>query len=172
VPNTELAELLGCRLDGGAVEVDERQQTSVQDIYCAGEPTGIGGLELSMAEGAIAAMAASGSDDFGAFRRRRKRLRKIAEAMNHCYRPREELRSLCPPETVVCRCEDATFGEMSAFRSFRAAKLQTRCGMGACQGRVCGAASRFLFGWGRDTVRPPIFPVTAGALAGIDEDYE
>jgi hypothetical protein len=39
------------------------------------------------------------------------------------------------------------------------AKLQTRCGMGACQGRICGSAVEFLFGWNDRSVRPPIFPV-------------
>ena len=43
VPNTELAQLLRCRLSEGFVEIDELQQTSQPGVYCAGEPTGIGG---------------------------------------------------------------------------------------------------------------------------------
>ena len=52
VPNTEIAQLLGCRLDDGFVVVDHRGQTTVPGVYCAGEPTGIGGLDKALAEGA------------------------------------------------------------------------------------------------------------------------
>jgi hypothetical protein len=37
---------------------DEFQQTTVSQIYSAGETTGIGGLELSLVEGEIAGLAA------------------------------------------------------------------------------------------------------------------
>ena len=60
VPNIELAALLGCRMGEAGVEVDEYQQTSVAGVYCAGEATGIGGLDLSLAEGEIAGYAAAG----------------------------------------------------------------------------------------------------------------
>ena len=45
VPNTEAAQLIGCRLDDGFVAVDSRQETTIQGVYCAGEPAGIGGLD-------------------------------------------------------------------------------------------------------------------------------
>ena len=60
VPNSELAVLLGCRVQDDLVKVDDYQQTSVPGIFCAGEPTGIGGLELSLVEGQIAGLAAAG----------------------------------------------------------------------------------------------------------------
>jgi hypothetical protein len=47
---------------------------------------------------------------------------------------------------------------MKGFAGWREAKLQTRCGMGSCQGRVCGAAAKVLFGWGMESVRPPVLP--------------
>ena len=47
-PDAELAALLGCRMGEAGVEVDEYQQTSVEGVYCAGEATGIGGLDLSL----------------------------------------------------------------------------------------------------------------------------
>src|SRR5215831_2787359 len=62
VPNTELAALLGCRVEQG-VAVDEYQRTTVESIYCAGEATGIGGLELSLVEGEIAGFTAAGRED-------------------------------------------------------------------------------------------------------------
>src|SRR5262245_14941901 len=42
VPNLELPELLGCRITNGAVAVDEFQQTSITNVYSAGEATGVG----------------------------------------------------------------------------------------------------------------------------------
>src|ERR1043165_8586208 len=45
VPNLELAELLGCAIHNDGVRVDEFQQTSVSQVYSAGETTGIGGLD-------------------------------------------------------------------------------------------------------------------------------
>lgn len=59
VPNTELAELLGCATEGGRVRVDETQRTTVEGVYCAGEPTGIAGVDAALLEGEIAARAAS-----------------------------------------------------------------------------------------------------------------
>jgi hypothetical protein len=37
--------------------------------------------------------------------------------------------------------------------------------MGACQGRVCGAATEFLFGWENRSARPPVFPAAVSTLA-------
>lgn len=173
VPNIELAEHAGCRIEDRVVAVDDFQQTSVDGIYCAGEPTGIGGLEQSLAEGTIAGASAVGKPEFAAHAfKARKRFATIADSMNHGFALRDEMRTLCDPDTIVCRCEDATYGEMASFADFRSAKLQTRCGMGSCRGRICGAAARTLFGWEPDSVRPPIFPVRAGSLARFSEDQE
>jgi NADPH-dependent 2,4-dienoyl-CoA reductase/sulfur reductase-like enzyme len=165
VPNIELAELLGCAVDEGCVRVDEFQETSVSRIYSAGETTGIGGLELSLVEGEIAGLAAAGKHDKARqlFPVREKH-RRFAELLNRTFALREELKELCAPETIVCRCEDVTFARLRAHSSWRAAKLQTRCGMGPCQGRVCGAAVEFLFGWRAESVRPPVLPVRVESL--------
>ena len=48
--------------------------------------------------------------------------------------------------------------------SVRQAKLYTRLGMGPCQGRVCGAAVRWLNGWDADSVRPPVQPCRLSSL--------
>jgi hypothetical protein len=64
----------------------------------------------------------------------------------------------------VCRCEDVTAGRLRDRSSFREAKLHTRCGMGPCQGRVCGPACEFLFGWGAESIRPPLFPARVDSL--------
>ena len=160
VPNVELAELLGCVVENGSVRVDEFQQTTLSNIYSAGETTEIGGLELSLVEGEIAGLAAAGKHEAARelFPARAKH-RKFADLLNRTFALRDELKQLVTPETIVCRCEDVTFQRLGAHRSWRAAKLQTRCGMGPCQGRVCGGAIEFLFGWRAESVRPPILPV-------------
>ena len=165
VPNLELAELLGCRIKNGAVSVDEFQQTSVQHVYAAGEATGIGGLDLSLVEGEIAGLAAAGKQgEAEKLFRVRAKGKGFARILNETFSLREELRSLVNNETVVCRCEDVTFGRLKAHDSWRAAKLQTRCGMGPCQGRVCGSAVEFLFNWNVESVRPPVFPVRVESM--------
>jgi NADPH-dependent 2,4-dienoyl-CoA reductase/sulfur reductase-like enzyme len=168
VPNTELAELLGCRVRNDRVQVDDLQQTTVPGILCAGEPTGVGGLELALVEGQIAGLVAGERSEsarhlFG----ERKKLHSFARALDRAFVLRPELRNLPRPETIVCRCEDVTYSRLEPHRSWRAAKLQTRCGMGPCQGRVCGPATRFLFDWSPDSVRPPIFPTRFENLSAI-----
>lgn len=165
VPNVELAELLGCNVVDGAVTVDEFQQTSVSDVYCAGESTGIGGLELSIVEGEIAglAVAANTGEARKLFPVRTKQ-RRFAELLNRTFALRDELKTMVQAETIVCRCEDVTYDRLRAHSSWRAAKLQTRCGMGPCQGRVCGGAVEFLLGWRAESVRPPVLPVRVESL--------
>jgi NADPH-dependent 2,4-dienoyl-CoA reductase/sulfur reductase-like enzyme len=163
VPNLELPKLLGCRIDGAYVHVNELQQTSVPDVYCAGEPTGIGGLEKSLCEGEIAGLAATDRPATHLYARR-NRYARFARELDHAFGLRSELKMLPKAETFVCRCEDVSYHALESMRSWREAKLHTRCGMGACQGRICGAASEYLFGWDASHARPPIFPARVGSL--------
>lgn len=167
VPNLELAELLGCEIENGAVSVDEFQQTTVPQVYAAGEATGIGGLELSLVEGEIAGLVAAGNlaeaEKLFSIRTREWR---FARVLNETFALRDELKDLPTSETIVCRCEDVELGRLREHESWRAAKLQTRCGMGPCQGRVCGPAVEFLFGWKVESVRPPVFPVRVESMLG------
>jgi NADPH-dependent 2,4-dienoyl-CoA reductase/sulfur reductase-like enzyme len=165
VPNVELAALLGCRMGEAGVEVDEYQQTSVAGVYCAGEATGIGGIDLSLVEGEIAGYAAAGRPEAARklFRARQSHGR-FAAALAETFAPRDELRTLPQDDTLVCRCEDVAWGRIRAFSIWREAKLQTRCGMGPCQGRVCGGAVGFLLGWKPESVRPPVFPARIESL--------
>ena len=154
VPNTEAAQLLGCRLDDGFVAVDSRQQTTVPGVYCAGEPTGIGGLDKALEEGARAGGGAIRPSRSGAF----VRDLSVAFALD----PR--LFDLAQPDTLICRCEGVRKADCEPYREWRDAKLQTRCGMGACQGRLCGPITERLYGWSPASVRPPLFPVPASRL--------
>jgi hypothetical protein len=169
VPNLELPALFGCTVAGGVACVDEWQESSRPGIYCAGEVTGVAGVESALLEGQIAGFAATGRwDDARARFPARARARRFARVLDRAFALREELKSLPEADTVVCRCEDVTYRDVRQHVSWRSAKLHTRCGMGPCQGRVCGAATAFLLGWTQDAVRPPLTAAALGSLAQID----
>ena len=138
VSNTELAAVLGAKIENGFVDVDEFQRTSQQNVYCAGEPTGIAGVESSIVEGKIAGLAASGQlDSARSHFAARDKARRFGDALNKAFALRFELKSLADAETIVCRCEDVKYQQLTEYGNSREAKLQARCGMGSCQGRVC-----------------------------------
>jgi len=167
VPNLELPRLLGCRIHAGYVAVDALQQSSVERIACVGELTGIGGLEKAIVEGQIAGLAAAGQEhEARALIPRRQRLNRFAQRLDRAFALRPELSDLAEPDTTVCRCEDVEYAALESCSSWREAKIHTRCGMGACQGRVCGAAAEFLFGWQPSSARPPVFPAAVSTIAG------
>ena len=169
VPNLELARLLGCELNSGAIRVDGEQGSSVEGVLCAGEVCGIGGLEAALAEGQIAGLAAAGAPIDGALRRQRREARRFAEHLGRAFALRQELGERLEPDTVVCRCEDVPWAEIDSSWSMRQAKLYRRVGMGPCQGRICGAALEHLRGWTPDSVRPPLKPVSAANLASLGD---
>jgi hypothetical protein len=122
-------------------------------------------LELSLVEGQIAGLAATDQREKArALFAERRKLRLFADLLNRTFALREELKSLPRPDTIVCRCEDVSFEQLERQTAWRAAKLHTRCGMGPCQGRICGAAIEFLFAWRPESARPPVFPVRVGSL--------
>lgn len=171
VPNTELAALLGCRLEDGFVATGERMQTSVPNVWCAGEPTGIGGVELSLLEGQIAGLsAADKTEPARKLAGQRSGALSFMRALEHACRLDPQLRDLARDETLVCRCEDVPLSAVRGHASWRDAKLHTRCGMGPCQGRICGGATEFLFGWRADSVRPPLFPALVSSFLTPDAD--
>jgi D-hydroxyproline dehydrogenase subunit alpha len=166
VPNTELAKLLGCQLDNTFVHINAEQQTSVNSVYAAGELTGIGGLEKSLLEGEAAAYHATGNAHAAAkLSPKLQSARRFAIALAKAFALRPELRHLAQPETLICRCEDVPLARLESTNNWREAKLHTRCGMGPCQGRICGPAIAHLKGWQEAAeARPPIFPVSVGDL--------
>jgi NADPH-dependent 2,4-dienoyl-CoA reductase/sulfur reductase-like enzyme len=170
VPNVELPLALGCQMRDGFALVDEWQCSSVTNVYCAGELTGIGGADAALIEGQIAGFAASDCPEAArALFSRRASWRRFASALAEAFALRDEVASLALPDTLVCRCEDVRFDKLKDFRGWRDAKLQTRCGMGSCQGRVCGAAAKVLFGWGMESVRPPVLPARVASLQRAPE---
>ncbi len=165
VPQLELLLQSGCetRVDRSGTlvaVVDGRQQTRVTDVYAAGEPTGVGGAELALAEGTLAGDAIATRLGHGApldasarqaAVRRRSRLRAFAELLAAAHPVPPGWRTWCDEATVVCRCEEVTIAQVAEAVALgaedpRAVKLLARPGMGWCQGRICGAAVATLTG--------------------------
>jgi len=170
VPNTRLARLIGCRTELGAVVVDSHQRTSHPRAYSIGEATGVGGVDLALVEGQVAASHIVGQPPPRSITRRRDSLRAMAAVMDVTFAPRDELRDAVTADTIVCRCEDVPFGALRAGWTMRQAKLYTRAGMGPCQGRVCGAALEFLHGSPADSVRTPVEPALLSSILAEGAD--
>ncbi len=149
VPNVELGRMIGIALDaGGALAVDELQLTSVEHCLAAGECTGIAGQESASLQGAIAGHVAVGELDAArALAAQLPRWQIFARSLQTAFALRSELRALAEAETIVCRCEDVPHAALQSEPGWIEAKLRTRCGMGPCQGRICGAAAQVLYGW-------------------------
>ncbi|MFB7186611.1 NAD(P)/FAD-dependent oxidoreductase [Streptomyces sp. NPDC056230] len=165
VPQLELAVALGCTTrvcaDGThAVALDEQLRTTVPGVWAAGETGGIGGVELALCEGELAALSIVREIRGGvrreaarraiALRRSRSRLRAFAALMGAVHRPGDGWSEWPADDTEVCRCEEVTAGRIRAAceelgaGDARTVKLLTRAGMGWCQGRTCGFAVREL----------------------------
>ncbi|MDN3575847.1 FAD/NAD(P)-binding oxidoreductase [Chitinimonas viridis] len=165
LPNTELLRALHCQISQGAAEVDALMQTSQAGIYAVGEATGIGGVDKALLEGRIAGLAATGAAAAAqALAPKRKRQLAFAALLDKHFALQPAITQLAQPDTLVCRCEDVSHASLQLFDSWREAKLQTRCGMGACQGRICGAACESLYGWQGSGDRPPLLPTRLGSL--------
>ena len=144
VPNLELPRALNCRVTNGFVEVNEFQETSQPGIYCAGEPTGIGGLELSIVEGQIGGYAAAGNlNSAKQLLATCARYKKVVNAMKRAFALRPELATLAKSDTLLCRCEDISFEDARKHASWRAAKLHSRCGMVLVRGASAGQRPNF-----------------------------
>lgn len=165
VPNIELGALLGCAIRDGAIVVDDRQATSQPGIFAAGECTGIGGKELALVEGRIAGCLAAGdATPSRGLLFQRQRWQAFSQALARTFTLDASLRRLARPDTIVCRCEDVSLGALLQETGWASAKLVHRCGMGACQGRICGPACHVMFGWELPRPRPPIFPARMETL--------
>lgn len=172
-PNTQLGQILGCALtpEGGgarALAVDAWQRTSVPGVHAAGECTGFGGSERALAQGTIAGYAAVGNERAAAqHEHERARWNAFAAQLHRSFALSPGIRQMPEPDTLVCRCEDVPLSALAGCTGWSDAKLHRRCGMGACQGRVCGDAAQFLFGWTPPSPRPPLSPARIATLAGL-----
>ncbi|HYG59369.1 MAG TPA: (2Fe-2S)-binding protein [Symbiobacteriaceae bacterium] len=83
-------------------------------------------------------------------------------------------------DMIICRCEEVTLHQLQeaiarGATTSRQLKLETRAGMGFCQGRTCRSLVERIVGAepapdedGSSTLayRPPARPITFGHLAG------
>jgi bacterioferritin-associated ferredoxin len=191
VPATEVTRLLGARhvyqaeAGGWIAAVDADLRTSIAGLYVAGDAGGIAGAAAAVERGRLAGLAAAidagaaGRGALAAARRAATRAERFGLAMARLMTPRPGLLDCVPADAVVCRCEDVTRGEIeealdAGAREVNQLKSWTRCGMGPCQGRMCGEAVAELVARrtgsreaaGVFSARPPLRPVPLDALTG------
>lgn len=87
------------------------------------------------------------ADRLAAIERRLQVERRFAQGLRTAFALPPASQSELPDETIVCRCEVVTAGELRAastqwdIAEINRLKAITRCGMGRCQGRLCGSAA-------------------------------
>jgi thioredoxin reductase len=177
---------------GWLVEHDEWFESSVENLFVAGEVTGVAGADAALEKGRIAAFGIlrrlGRLDDSLAtrlaqpVRHRLDRIHGFARLLHELARPPQELANATMTEdATLCRCESISCGEFEQqlrqnphVASTDAAKLLTRVGMGMCQGRMCGDNAARVLGAARGLsaaqvgplqAQPPVKPVLLGILA-------
>ncbi|MBI0436101.1 NAD(P)/FAD-dependent oxidoreductase [Roseomonas sp. KE0001] len=196
LPSTEITRLLRVEhafdavAGNWAARLDGDGRSSRRGLYVAGDGGGIQGAAAAPLRGELAALAAArdlGRLDAGAqdrlaapLRRRLARAARFGRAMAGLMAPRPGQVEAITPGAVVCRCEDVTRAEIEAAaaegaREVNQLKAWTRCGMGPCQGRVCGDTAAALLarhhGIAREeaglfTGRTPLRPLPLAQLTG------
>jgi NADPH-dependent 2,4-dienoyl-CoA reductase/sulfur reductase-like enzyme len=195
-PNLNLARAAGCELDWQdlnacfAPRTDGWGRTTVPGVLLAGDGAGIGGAEAAALGGRIAALAAlaelgaipeaerdARSAPLRAERARWLRGRPFLDAL---YRPAPQFRSAAP-DAVACRCEEVTGAQVAEAARLGATgpnqlKAWLRCGMGPCQGRMCGLTVTETIAAARGAtpaevgylrLRTPVRPVTLAQVASL-----
>jgi NADPH-dependent 2,4-dienoyl-CoA reductase/sulfur reductase-like enzyme len=169
-------------------ETDRWGELDVPGIFVAGDGSGIGGAEAAALRGTLSGLALAaqlGAIDDAARDREAARhwtalaaVMRIRPFLDALYRPRDENR-MPADDVLVCRCEEVTAGEVRQFVALgclgpNQAKSFGRCGMGPCQGRMCGLTVTEVIAQARQVhpeqvgyyrIRPPIKPLTLGELA-------
>ncbi|OKJ15716.1 FAD/NAD(P)-dependent oxidoreductase [Kitasatospora sp. CB01950] len=185
VPQIDLAVELGAdtvtTADGtAALRVDAQQRTTVPGLWAAGETCGVGGADLALAEGVLAAYSVAQRPAPAKELAARRRRRAFAALMAAAHAPGPDWTGWVTDDTDVCRCEEVparavreAVTELGAADA-RTVKLLTRAGMGWCQGRMCGPAVACLSGGplGRPDSRPLSCPVPLAQLAEQDGSSE
>ncbi|MGE7470463.1 NAD(P)/FAD-dependent oxidoreductase [Bosea sp. NPDC003192] len=198
VPNIHAPLALGCAVHWHAGQhcyvpvLDAWGESSQANIFVAGDGAGIGGAEAAEPRGRLAALrvaaklgrldTATAETAAAPERSALSGALALRPFLDAFYAPRPQLYAP-PDETLVCRCEEVTAGELRA-RAVEGRpgpnqlKAFTRAGMGPCQGRQCGysmahivaaAQGRSVEEVGFYRIRPPLKPVTLGELASLDE---
>ncbi|RDJ27751.1 FAD-dependent oxidoreductase [Bosea caraganae] len=197
VPNINLANAVGCEQDWDdgqlsfVPRIDDWMQTSIPGLSIPGDGGGIRGAEAAALGGTLAALGAAArlgrlSQDernqrAAPVRAEFERLSAGRAFLDALYRPPKAFRVPAEAETIVCRCEEVTAGEIrevvaGGVTGPNQLKVFLRCGMGPCQGRQCGLTVTELMADARGVsaeaigsyhLRPPFKPVTLGELASL-----
>ena len=174
-------------------KLDAWGRSSNSAVLVAGDAGGIIGAKGAQAMGRIAACAAaadSGKISTGEASERASNARTefakhrgARPFLDALYRPRQQWIAPRDADTVVCRCEEVRAGEIRRLVNGQQCpgpnqmKSFVRCGMGPCQGRLCGLTTVELIAECRGLpvkdigyyrIRPPIIPITVGDLATLD----
>jgi thioredoxin reductase/bacterioferritin-associated ferredoxin len=197
VPDTQMTFLVDCEHAWDPVQrywrpvTDAWGNTSVAGVGIAGDAAGIAGAAAAEISGALAGLeAASALKRISEHKRDRiaRPLRKklaretrIRPFLDHLYQPSPDLLVPRDEKTLVCRCEQVTVEQVrealaSGLSRSDQVKALTRCGMGPCQGRLCGLTlAEIMADYNRVDIasldyfhiRPPVKPITLGQLAGM-----
>jgi thioredoxin reductase/bacterioferritin-associated ferredoxin len=173
--------------------LDASGGTGIPGIAIAGDGAGIAGADAARAGGELAALAAvealkpgalpPGLPDAKEIRERLRRAKRGRTFIDAYYRPAAQFRRP-QGDTIVCRCEEVTARQIidtvalgctgpNQMKSF------LRCGMGPCQGRLCGLTVTELIADARGVppaavgyyrLRPPVKPITLAELAQLPKN--
>lgn len=155
LPGNDLARSLGCRhvVDAGRgalrTVTDDNGRTSIPSVFAIGDAAGVRGAKFAQAQAKLAAAAIrrdlrgepSAALEKAAVDARRQAA--FQKAVNTLFAAPLLTDQLARADTVVCRCEGTTHGDLAAsmaegLTTAGAVKRVTRAGMGKCQGRYCG----------------------------------
>jgi len=196
-PETQLADLAGCEFsfDEAAQQwlpvTDEDGRSSVKGVYLAGDGARIRGADAAERSGRLAALAAMQDGGLqvegqAALREQLRVFSRFAAGLRAAFPWPARFASMLPDETIVCRCEAITAGELrrvvreTGAQEANRAKAFSRVGMGRCQGRFCAhagaeviaaAASVPLASVGRLRGQAPVKPLPV-ALVEAEEASE
>jgi NADPH-dependent 2,4-dienoyl-CoA reductase/sulfur reductase-like enzyme len=159
-PETQLADLAGCAFTFDASthqwlpQLDDIGRSSVKTVYLAGDGVRVLGADGAEAAGALAALAVL--KDLGrpvdaarvdALTRERAKMDRFRAGLAEAFPWPAQQAAHLSDDTIVCRCEGITAGELrrvtleEGAREANRAKAFSRVGMGRCQGRYCGHAA-------------------------------
>ncbi len=193
-PQNEILRLLGAEMTYDPAfghlrcTRDDRMETSVSGLYAVGDCAGLGGAPAAMAEGRIAGRAAAAALGHGAGSRSSdlralRRHRRFQHWLWQLYEPAPRGHADTPDDTILCRCEEISFGAARAGLTeapghMGTLKRATRVGMGRCQGRYCGPVAARLVAAATGAPiddrsyfapRVPIKPVSIAAILAAQE---
>ena len=167
--------------------LDARGMSSVPGIAIAGDGAGIAGGQAAAWRGVIIGMAAvrdlMPATELPVERLAFTALRRFLRGrkfLDRLYRPADAFR-IPEGDTIVCRCEEVSARQITETVALgcpgpNQMKSFLRCGMGPCQGRLCGLTVTEMIAKARGItpqetgyyrIRPPVKPITVRELADL-----